>query len=153
MPALTILAQADTQISFVVLEGCKQSCVAFFQALNPSHIAHKILALIALNGSPFLIRKVRYVVYVLISFTVEYLIEHLMEFLAPVRGVIKLHQCLFSHYSLRNGTGTLNEFDKNFLSWSINTIIKNSNITLLIVQLKNNFGLLKIAEVIFQYFS
>ena len=104
MPALTILAQADTQISFVVLEGCKQSCVAFFQALNPSHIAHKILALIALNGSPFLIRKVRYVVYVLISFTVEYLIEHLMEFLAPVRGVIKLHQCLFSHYSLRNGT-------------------------------------------------
>ena len=152
MPALTILAQADTQISFVVLEGCKQSCVAFFQALNPSHIAHKILALIALNGSPFLIRKVRYVVYVLISFTVEYLIEHLMEFLAPVRGVIKLHQCLFSHYSLRNGTEKWMEFDKKFLSWTINTIIKNSNITLLIVQLKNNFGLLKIAEVIFQYF-
>ena len=46
-----------------------------------------------------------------------------------------------------------NEFDKNFLSWSINTIIKNSNITLLIVQLKNNFGLLNVAEVIFQYFS
>lgn len=45
------------------------------------------------------------------------------------------------------------EFDKNFLSWSINTIIKNGNITLLIVQLKNNFGLLNVAEVIFQYFS
>ena len=83
-----------------------------FEALDPAHIAHKILTFIALNGSPFFIGKVRYVVYVLISFTVEYLIEHLMEFLAPVRGVMKLHQCQFSHYSLRNREGTLKEFDK-----------------------------------------
>lgn len=42
------------------------------------------------------------------------------------------------------------EFDKKFLSWTINTIIKNSNITLLIVQLKKDFGSLNVPKVLFQ---
>ena len=63
-----------------------------------------------------------------------------MEFIAPVRGEKKLHQCQFSHYSLRNREGTLKEFVKKFLSWTVNTRIKNGYITLLIVQLKMDGG-------------
>ena len=39
-----------------------------FEALDPSHIADKVFPLIALDGSPFLIRQVRYFIHPVFSF-------------------------------------------------------------------------------------
>ena len=56
MPALTILAEADTQITLIVCERGQEPRIVMFEALNPSHIADEVFSFIALYGPPFLVR-------------------------------------------------------------------------------------------------
>jgi hypothetical protein len=47
-------AEAHTLISFVVHKGLQYACRRMFKALDPSHIAAKILTAITINRLPFL---------------------------------------------------------------------------------------------------
>ena len=63
MPALAVLAEADTVIAFIIWERRQYSCVGVFETFDASHIADKVFAIIALYGSPFFIRKIWYSIY------------------------------------------------------------------------------------------
>ena len=63
MPALTIAAEADTQIPFVVCERGQEPRIGVFEAFHAPHIADKVFSLIALNRAPFLVREIWYSVY------------------------------------------------------------------------------------------
>lgn len=58
MSALSISAQADTQIAFVIRKGLQYAGVILFEALDPPLIAHKVFALVTLNRTPFFIGEV-----------------------------------------------------------------------------------------------
>ena len=61
--SLSVLTQAHTQIAFIVLKGGQEAGVCVFEALNSSHIADEVFALVALYGSPFLIWEVFNIIY------------------------------------------------------------------------------------------
>lgn len=56
--SLSVLTQAHPQIAFIVSKCGQEASVCVFEALDSSHIADKILPLVALDRSPFLIREV-----------------------------------------------------------------------------------------------
>ena len=48
------LTEANTLIPLVIDKGLQYACRCMFEALDPAHIADKILAAVALHLSPFL---------------------------------------------------------------------------------------------------
>ena len=64
-----IFAERDAIITFVVRENRKDARLQMFQGLNASHIADKVLALVALNRLPLFMRKVWNHVHRFFSFT------------------------------------------------------------------------------------
>ena len=87
MPALSLSAQANTQIALIIGKGFQYAGVPLFEALDPPHIADKVFALVALDGTPFFIREIFDLIQKINSF----------------------------HYCLKNRERSLNEFDKTFL--------------------------------------
>lgn len=63
MPALSKLTEADTQITFIICERGQEPSVVMFEGFDPSHIRDKVFTLIALDGAPFLIRQIWYLIY------------------------------------------------------------------------------------------
>ena len=70
MPALTITAETDTQIALIIHERREKASIIMFEALNPSHIADEVFALIAFNRSPFLVRQIWYLIHKNTSFII-----------------------------------------------------------------------------------
>ena len=52
MPALTIAAEADTQIPFIVCERGQEPRVGAFKRFDTPHIADEVFSAVALNGTP-----------------------------------------------------------------------------------------------------
>lgn len=133
MSALSVLTQTDPQITLVVFKRCQQLCVGMLQALDPAHVAHKILG-ISFYWPPFLMGEVLYIVD----------FYHFLSIWAVGRRVLHTwrndqYVSLISHNSLKKQRNVLTEFDKKFLSCTINDTIK-TYITSLTVQLKRTLA-------------
>jgi len=68
MLALSILTEADTIITFVILKGSQQFSVGMFEALNSAHIADKVFAFVAFDCSPLFVGEIGNVIYKITSF-------------------------------------------------------------------------------------
>ena len=120
MPALTILAEADTQITLIVCERGQEPSVRVFEAFYAPHIADEVFSFIALYSSPFLVRKIWYSVY-----GYHHPIHKTNRTRIYAREAVRLDsrpeqgrdiQRTILHYSLRNREGRLTKFDKKVFS-------------------------------------